>query len=209
MCSMKLKQLEQYLEEIEQFQTPKIKLEQYCTMPHIAARMLHTAQASFHDIDGKVVADLGCGCGTLAIGSSLLGADFCYCFDIDEDAVSLLKINCENLEINNLDVVLCDVTSYLPARFYKSCDTVVMNPPFGTKTKGVDMLFLKAALQVARNRVYSLHKTSTRNHILKKAHDFGVKCKVLAELRYDLPSSYNFHKKDSVDIQVDFIQFTL
>uniref|UniRef100_A0A671P849 Uncharacterized protein n=1 Tax=Sinocyclocheilus anshuiensis TaxID=1608454 RepID=A0A671P849_9TELE len=30
----------------------------------------------------------------------------------------------------------------------------------------------------------------------------------LTELRYDLPASYKFHKKKSVDIQVDFIRFT-
>ena len=30
---------------------------------------------------------------------------------------------------------------------------------------------------------------------------------VLAELRYDLPSTYKFHKKASVDIEVDFIRF--
>ena len=30
---------------------------------------------------------------------------------------------------------------------------------------------------------------------------------VLAELRFDLPASYRFHTKDSVDIEVDFIRF--
>lgn len=36
----------------------------------------------------------------------------------------------------------------------------------------------------------------------------GVNGEVLAELRYDLPSTYKFHKKHSVDIQVDFLRFT-
>jgi predicted RNA methylase len=31
---------------------------------------------------------------------------------------------------------------------------------------------------------------------------------VVAELRYDLPRSYKFHKKDSVDIEVDFLHFS-
>ena len=41
-------------------------------------------------------------------------------------------------------------------------DTVVMNPPFGTRKKGADMEFLSAAMKVASQAVYSLHKTSTR-----------------------------------------------
>jgi predicted RNA methylase len=83
-----------------------------------------------------------------------------------------------------------------------------MNPPFGTKNNhGVDMKFLQAALDLATTSVYSLHKTSTREHILAKAADWGVRAHVLAELRFDLPATYRFHKKLSVDIKVDFIRF--
>ncbi|XP_048442317.1 rRNA N6-adenosine-methyltransferase METTL5-like isoform X2 [Pyrus x bretschneideri] len=42
-------------------------------------------------------------------------------------------------------------------------DTVVMNPPFGTRKKGADMDFLSVALKIATQAVYSLHKTSTRD----------------------------------------------
>lgn len=41
-------------------------------------------------------------------------------------------------------------------------DTVILNPPFGTKIKGADMQFLKIATELTSNAVYSLHKTSTR-----------------------------------------------
>lgn len=45
-------------------------------------------------------------------------------------------------------------------------DTVIMNPPFGTKSNaGIDMKFLKRALKLSNNVVYSLHKTSTRYDI--------------------------------------------
>ena len=36
--------------------------------------MLHTMAATYDDLDGKVVADLGVGCGILSIGSIMLGA---------------------------------------------------------------------------------------------------------------------------------------
>ena len=75
-------------------------------------------------------------------------------------------------------------------------DTVVMNPPFGTKRRGADLDFLRAAAACATRAVYSLHKSSTRAHIAKVAtRDLGFKsAEVLAQLRYDLPATYKFHK---------------
>lgn len=45
-------------------------------------------------------------------------------------------------------------------------------------------------------------------HIQKKAADWGVEIEVVAELRFDLANTYKFHKKKSVDIEVDFIRFS-
>lgn len=38
--------------------------------------MMFQAENSFGDISGKVVADFGCGCGTLGVASALLGAEW-------------------------------------------------------------------------------------------------------------------------------------
>uniref|UniRef100_A0A2K6S9R1 Methyltransferase like 5 n=1 Tax=Saimiri boliviensis boliviensis TaxID=39432 RepID=A0A2K6S9R1_SAIBB len=168
MKKLRLKELESRLQQVDGFEKPKLLLEQYPTRPHIAACMLYTIHNTYDDIENKVVADLGCGCGVLSIGSAMLGA-----------------------------------------RMSKSFDTVIMNPPFGTKNnKGTDMTFLKTALEMARTAVYSLHKSSTREHIQKKAAEWKIKIDIIAELRYDLPASYKFHKKKSVDIEVDLIRFS-
>uniref|UniRef100_A0A8C5R8Z8 Methyltransferase-like protein 5 n=1 Tax=Leptobrachium leishanense TaxID=445787 RepID=A0A8C5R8Z8_9ANUR len=205
---MKLKELEGCLQQVDVFENPKLLLEQYPTRPHIAACMLYTIHNTFGDIEDKVVADLGCGCGVLSIGAAMLGAGMCLGFDVDRDALEIFKTNTEEFELINIDMVQCDVCSIPSESLIKSVDTVIMNPPFGTKhNKGMDMVFLKTALQMARTSVYSLHKTSTREHIKKKAADWKVKVEVLAELRYDLPASYKFHKKKSVDIEVDFVRF--
>ena len=45
-------------------------------------------------------------------------------------------------------------------------------------------------------------------HILKKANDWGVEVEVIAELRYNLSNTLKFHKKKSVDIEVDFYRFS-
>lgn len=98
---MKLKELESYLQQVDTFEAPKILLEQYPTSPHIAGKkptrkmhteirhvltifffsffislacMLYTIHSTFDDIKGKLVADLGCGCGVLSIGAAMLEA---------------------------------------------------------------------------------------------------------------------------------------
>jgi len=61
---MKLKQLEQHLQEVEGFENPKILLEQYPTRPHIAACMVHTMAYTFDDIEDKLIADLPAAAGS-------------------------------------------------------------------------------------------------------------------------------------------------
>ena len=210
---MKLRELESHLQEVDVFEKPKVLLEQYPTRPHIAACMLHTIDSTFDDIDGKMIADLGCGCGVLSIGSVMLNAQLTIGIDLDTEALETFQENIHSFEMqDNIDMVQADVTNENGPleQMYKKFDTVVMNPPFGTKhNKGIDMVFVKQGLRLARNAVYSLHKTSTREHILKKAkEDWNVDVKVIAELRYDLPATYKHHKKSSVDIEVDFIRFS-
>lgn len=202
---MKLKQLESVLGDLEQFSNPKVELEQYPTGPHIASRMLYIAENSFGDVSNKVVADFGCGCGTLGAAAALLGADQVIAIDIDSDSLELASENAADLELD-IDFVQCDIRNL---EWRGNVDTVVMNPPFGTRKKGVDMDFLSMALKVASQAVYSLHKTSTREHVKKAAlRDFNASsAEVLCELRYDVPQLYKFHKKKEVDIAVDLWRF--
>lgn len=207
MAVMKLKRLECLLQEVGEFRQPRILLEQYPTRPHIAACMLHTIASTFDDIANLHIADLGCGCGVLSIGCAILGAGAVTGFDIDEEALETAQENIQEFGVENIELVQAD-TRRLVSTLRQGFDVVVMNPPFGTKhNKGLDMEFLCVGLALARRAVYSLHKTSTRDHVLKKAADWGAKPQVVAELRYDLPATYKHHKKASLDIQVDFIRF--
>eukprot|EP01134_Creolimax_fragrantissima_P005329 CFRG5329T1 len=202
---MKLKELEGWLGQLDSFEDPKILLEQYPTPPHIAARMMYTIENSFGDIGGKAVADLGCGPAVLATAAEMLGASYVCGFEIDEDVIEIAQGNKQDMECE-FEIVQVDVTKLLGMD--KRFDTVILNPPFGTKkNKGIDMVFLSKAISMATTAVYSLHKSSTREHIGKKAKDWGVKMDVVAELRYDIPAMYKFHKKDSVDVRVDVLRF--
>ena len=96
-------------------------------------------------------------------------------------------------------------TSFLALR----ADTVIMNPPFGTRRRGADLGFLRAGLMLARNAVYSLNKTSTRAHVERHATRAlrASSATVLAELRYELPKTYAHHRRESVEIEVDLWRF--
>lgn len=86
---MKLKKLEEYLQSVDGFEKPNILLEQYPTPSHIASCMLYTIQTKYDDIENKIVADLGCGCGMLSIGSFLLGSPLTIGFEIDTNALKV------------------------------------------------------------------------------------------------------------------------
>ncbi|XP_031124140.1 methyltransferase-like protein 5 [Ipomoea triloba] len=203
---MKLKQLEGLLGSLEQFSSPKIELEQYPTGAHIASRMLYTAENSFGDVSNKVVADFGCGCGTLGLAAALLEAEHVIGLDVDTESLEIAATNADELEVD-MEFVQCDIRNLQ----WKGqiVDTVVMNPPFGTRKKGADMDFLFVALKVASQAVYSLHKTTTREHIKRAAlRDYNASsAEVICELRYDVPQLYKFHKKKEVDIAVDLWRF--
>ena len=119
------------------------------------------------------------------------------------------------MEIPNIDFVQCCVLEGIindenTTRWTNKFDTVIMNPPFGTKKNaGIDMKFLKIGIALAKSTVYSLHKTSTRDYIQRKTKELNVTGEVVAELKYNLESSFKCHKKTSVDIQVDFWRFTI
>lgn len=82
-----------------------------------------------------------------------------------------------------------------------------MNPPFGTKNnEGVDMVFLEQGLALARGPVYSFHKTSTRDFILKRYQSRGYDIEVLAEMKFKIPQMYKQHRKREVLVDVDFIR---
>ena len=89
-------------------------------------------------------------------------------------------------------------------------DTVLTNPPFGTKhNAGMDVQFLRTATRLARKTVYSFHKTSTRDFLLRKVSEWGMEAIVVAEMKFDIPNTYKFHQKKSVDVEVDLLRVSI
>ena len=215
-CYLKPKVLESKLQQLDTLQSMGMQsvaweLEQYATPPHIATYVLHGVQEMYGDIQDKVVADLGCGCGVLAIGCVLLGARRVVGIDKDERAVEIARQNVAILgdqgrvHFMQGDVLDVQVTD----KKWSDIDTVIMNPPFGTKlNEGTDKLFVEKGLELS-SVVYSLHKSSTREYWKSKAAE-KLKCRVqpLLQVKFNIDHSFKFHRRESRDIDVDLLRFS-
>jgi rRNA N6-adenosine-methyltransferase METTL5 len=148
-ASMKIKQLESLLQNISVFDKPKIDLEQYPTSPHIAARLLHTAHTEYDDIESAIVTDLGIGCGVLTAGAVFLDSAFNIGLDVDLDALNKAAACFAESDLE-VDLIHADAKCALDTGLMRrlKCDTVIMNPPFGTRVEGIDAVFLELAANV-------------------------------------------------------------
>lgn len=91
----------------------------------------------------------------------------------------------------------------------KCVDTVITNPPFGTKNNvGIDIQFLLTACRLARHAVYSFHKSSTRIMIINTIQLYYPQwnIQVIAQMKFDIPKMYSFHKDNNKVIEVDLIR---
>ena len=196
MKDIKKKDLEIKLEQVDPHPNPDLDLEQYKTPSDLAADILFTAFINGH-IKDKIVIDLGCGTGILSLGAGLLGAQSVKGFDIDEESIEVAdelaekwglssRVSFEKKDIRRLQI---------------QCDTVVMNPPFGSQNKGADLPFLKKAFEIS-DHVYTIHNFKTldylRDFISNSDHE------IFLERGYELTikRTFDFHTKESENIAV-------
>lgn len=230
---MKLKELESHLQEVESFDNQKLFLEQYITTPHLASQIAFNIDQQFDDLYGKNVCDLGIGTGMLSIASSFFNPSYILGVDIDTDALSVCQKNIDYFEINSIDLLQADCKQIMVkpgfiSNFEGKFDTVIMNPPFGTKNQkitdinnnpdvqanlGIDLQFLKLASILSTGSIYSLHKSVTRNFIKNISKSWGLNMEVVNQLRYNIPKIESRNKRlaknaPEKDIEVDFIRFT-
>ena len=133
------------LSRLKTFTNPKVKLEQYPTDSESAAEFLWEAYMA-GDIEDKTITDLGAGTGILGIGAYLLGARGVYFVEKDKDAVEDLKENLAKIQLDdNYTIFQKDVRDV-----ELDSDVVIQNPPFGTRDKHADKVFLEKAKTIAK-----------------------------------------------------------
>ena len=228
------KRLETELSKVNCFAKPVISLEQYMTPPDLATEMLLRIEK---DIRGCTVADLGCGTGMLAIGCALIGADFVLGVEIDTEAIEIARDNSANFDLHKkIDMITCDIQSIAMLGLCKRFDTVIMNPPFGTKRgvkdikirhhrhkgkqkgtakvittedhQATDVDFLRVACKMATRCVYSLHKAKTIHYIEKTCKDWKVRLEIVEMIQYKLTSHYKHEAMASKEIEVCLIRLS-
>lgn len=190
------KQLAIQLSKLKAFENPKLLLEQYPTDSEIAATVLWDALMK-GEIAGKIVADFGAGTGILGIGALLLGAKHVYFVEIDTPAVQVLKENLKMIDNAKKYTILTTNIN----KFNKTVDTVLQNPPFGTRQIHADKPFLEKAFSVA-SVVYSFHKTTTEAFVRAIADDFGFKISERYSFLFPLRHTYSHHTKKTEKIDV-------
>jgi len=200
---MPRKELELFIQSLKPLPEPKPTLEQYTIPPDTAAEMLLIAEYRHRDLNGKSVADLGCGSGRLALGSVYLGAQTAVGIDLDKKAIETAKTNAiSSRQESRTQWVLSDVTAIV-GRF----DTVVQNPPFGVLRRGADRQFITKALEIG-HVVYSLHKSGRDNRafIKRLAERHGGTITDVYQLKFEIPHMFRFHRKKKHLIKVDLFR---
>jgi len=192
-------ELEIELSKLKGFEKASFLLEQYATPSHIAADWIWW-MAMNREVAGKIFLDAASGPGILGIGLLLLGAEKVYFVDKDHKIMQTCVANYnkvkEEYEIGEAEFLVNDITL-----FDQEVDIVVQNPPFGTKEKHIDKVFLETAFQVAPV-IYSMHKYSTKGFVeaISRDHNF----KITHHWRYDFPikAAFEYHKKPVKKVDV-------
>ncbi len=175
---------------------PHIRLEQYTIPANIAADILFLAAAVYQDIRDRTVIDLGTGTGRLAIGAAHMGASRTTAIDIDPVAIRVAQQNADTAMVD-VDFIAGDLDA-IRGEF----DTVIMNPPFGTKQRHLDRAFLEKAIEIGRV-IYSIHKSATREYIQRYLERCGCRVKAIHEYTLDVPWMFEHHKKRKHSVRVD------
>lgn len=179
---------------LKQPDRPNASLEQYHTETDTASAILFDA-AMRHDIEGKSVADLGCGAGVFAIGAMMLGASSATGVDIDERSIEIAQSNARMLLDSDVSERITFITSDV-LKFSGRFDTVFQNPPFGSQSRNADVPFIKKALSIA-DTVYTIHLAETEEFIRDTIKRFGGKVVVTRLFTYSMSRTFDFHEMDS------------
>jgi putative methylase len=191
------------LSKLKNFDEVSVKLEQYATPSEIAAAWVWNAMLK-DDIAGKVIVDAACGPGILGCGALLMGADKVIFVDISLEALDLAKENvkmlAEEYEIGESEFIRADIADFTLPEGTSRVDTVLQNPPFGTKIRHHDRTFLEKAFVVG-NVIYSMHKENTWAFVKAIVQDNGFEVTDRWTYDFRIGNILPWHKKPAVVVK--------
>ena len=191
------------LSQLKGFSSPNVSAEQYMLEAEVAADILWNAYMK-GDLEGRVSTDLGCGTGILGIGALLLGAKKVWFLDKSEASLEVLRQNLAEIGqkvsvdlMEKSEIIYSDVNL-----FNKEVDLVIMNPPFGTKVRHADRVFLAKSMEVDAKVIYSVHKLTSKRFIDAFSRDNGYKVSEIMPYKLLLKQTMPWHKRKRHYIEV-------
>lgn len=196
------RRLAQELAVVAGFDDPQAPLEQYHTPPDLAAHIIHDADLQ-SDVEDRLVIDLGCGTGMLALGAALRGPRAVVGIDIDPAPLETARANERRVAARaSVSWIRADATD--APLCPDGTVTVVMNPPFGAQAgnEHADRTFLATAATLA-DVSYSVHNAGSLEFVEAFARDEGGEVTRAFRAEMDLPGQFEFHEADRETIEVE------
>ena len=187
------------------FQDPKISKEQYLMDSEIGATILWNAY-NLGDIKGKVIADFGCGTGLLGIGALLLGCKCVFFVDSDKNALKIAINNISKMKSEGYKTGKAEIIHKEIKEVMIKADVVIQNPPFGTKKKHMDMVFLEKALETSPV-VYSFHKSESKAYLERFSAKKNAEITHIWGFKFPLKAVFEFHRRQIHRIDVSCFRF--
>lgn len=184
------------LSRLRDFDEHILHLEQYSTPSEIAADIVWKAYM-LGDIRNRAILDPACGPGFLGIGCLLLGAKKVIFLDVDKEVINILKDNLiriknkYSISQNKYEIINEDIKDI---NIKDRIQIIIQNPPFGTKQRHADKIFLEKAFQIA-DIIYSFHKIESKSFIEKISQDNKYKITHYWEYDFELKATQRFHKR--------------
>ena len=195
-------ELTQQLGVVAGFDDPRADLEQYRTPPGLASHLVHTADLQ-GDVEDRIVVDLGCGTGMLALAAALRGPRTVVGVDLDPGPLATARKNERRVATaSSVGWIRGDATR--APLCPDGPTTVVMNPPFGAQTgnEHADRGFLETTAEIA-DVSYSVHNADSSGFVEAFADDNGGTVTHAFAAEFDLPKSFGFHTRESQTIDVE------
>lgn len=181
------------------FPDPNFHLEQYIT----SLSILQEYFEAMPDLSGTTILDLGIGTGLLSFLAIKKGANRVIGIDIDSKVLKLASQIAKTNNINNLNLIHSGIEFFNFDKFASRVDGVIMNPPFGTKRKFLDFVFLKKALQT-KGWIITLHKNNPESDrkLRNLCSTFNYLVEYTKDLTYSLPNTHKIHKLTNYNVDV-------
>ncbi len=197
---MDKKELEILLSKLKTFEKPKVELEQYETPSNIISYIVFNAYLR-KEIENKIVADLCCGTGKIAIALSLFNPKFVLAIDIDKDAIKIAKENYEIVKPKSKIYFI--VANVLELKLNELIDLAIINAPFGMQSKYKDVYFLDFLKNYVK-KFYFIHPESekTRKFLINEYKKRNFEIIEIKVFDFLIKRIFEFHEKDKKYIKV-------